>query len=104
MGQNSTNLGIGCLYYVRVPDHAMVIAYDKKMRNAEELCRMENIAFIAVVAESLGRLNPVAVEQLRSLGRALSLSWGGGGYCPPHLKDLPDPHEEAGLPRAQQDP
>ena len=51
----------------------MVIAYGKKVRDAEKLCRRENIAFIPVVAESLGGLHPVAVEQLRRLGRTLSL-------------------------------
>ena len=56
------------------PGHTMVITYEKKVRDAEELCRRDNFAFIPVVAESLGGLHPVAVEQLRRLERALSVT------------------------------
>ena len=36
------------------PVHAMTVAYENKCRIAEELCREQEIAFIPVVAESLG--------------------------------------------------
>ena len=50
-----------------IASHAMVIAYNKKARDAEKLCRRENIAFIPVVSESLGSLHPVPLKQLRRL-------------------------------------
>ena len=46
------------------------------MRGAGELCRREGIAFIPVVAESLGGLHPTAVDQLRRLARGVSMKTG----------------------------
>ena len=40
------------------PGQAMVIAYDKKMRDREELCSRENVVFIPVVADSLVNSTP----------------------------------------------
>ena len=40
-------------------------------RVAEELCREQEIAFIPVVAESLGGWHQVALDQFRKLGSAL---------------------------------
>ena len=44
--------------------------------SAGELCRREGIAFIPVVAESLGGLHPTAVEQLRRLARGVAMKTG----------------------------
>ena len=56
--------------------HPKTFAYDRKVRGAGELCRREGIAFIPVVAESLGGLHPTAVEQLRRLARGVSMKTG----------------------------
>ena len=58
------------------PGHAMNIAYDRKVAGAGEQCRQQGIAFIPVVAESLGGWHPVAVEQIRKLGSALARHTG----------------------------
>ena len=48
------------------PGHAMAVAYDAKMSGAFHLCRQENIAFIPIVAESLGGRHPAATAKFRS--------------------------------------
>ena len=58
------------------PGYALTFAYDRKVRGAGELCRREGIAFIPVVAESLGGLHPTAVEQLRRLARGVAMKTG----------------------------
>ena len=55
------------------PGFALTYAYDRKVRDAGELCRWEGLAFIPVVAESLGGLHPTAVDQLRRLARGVSM-------------------------------
>ena len=55
------------------PGFALTYAYDRKVRDAGELCRREGIAFILVVAESLGGLHPMVVDQLRRLARGVSI-------------------------------
>ena len=58
------------------PGHAMTVAYENKCRIAEELCREKEIAFIPVVAESLGGWHQVALDQFRKLGSALARHTG----------------------------
>ena len=42
------------------------------MRGAAELCRVEGLAFVLIVAESLGGFHPVAIEQLKRIASALA--------------------------------
>ena len=58
------------------PGYALNIAYDRKVAGAGEQCRLQGIAFIPVVAESLGGWHPVAAEQIRKLGSALARHTG----------------------------
>ena len=58
------------------PGHAMVVAYENKCRVTEELCREQGIAFIPIVAESLGGWHQVALDQFRKLGSALARHTG----------------------------
>ena len=50
------------------PGYALTFAYDRKVRGG--------IAFISVVAESLGGLHPTAVDQLRRLARGVATKKG----------------------------
>ena len=54
------------------PGHALTLAYSNKMRGAADQCDQQRIAFIPVVAESLGGWHKVGMEQLRKLGSALA--------------------------------
>ena len=54
----------------------MNLAYDRKVAGAGEQCRQQGIAFIPIVAESLGGWHPVAAEQIRKLGSALARHTG----------------------------
>ena len=72
---------ICCKYHIwaraaTTPGHAMVVAYENKCRVTEELCREQGIAFIPIVAESLGGWHQVAMEQFRKLGSALARHTG----------------------------
>ena len=58
------------------PGFALTLAYKNKMRGTAEQCDQQGIAFIPVVAESLGGLHKVALEQLRKLGSALARHTG----------------------------
>ena len=58
------------------PGHAMSVAYERKMRGAGELCRGQGIAFIPVVAESLGGLHGIAVREIKKIGAALARHTG----------------------------
>ena len=60
----------------KTPGYALNVAYDRKVTGAGEQCRQQGIAFIPVVAESLGGWHPVAVEQIRKLGSALARHTG----------------------------
>ena len=51
-------------------------AYDRKVAAVGELCQQQGIAFIPIVAESLGGWHPTAVEQLQKLGSALARQTG----------------------------
>ena len=58
------------------PGYALSYAYNNKMRVTAELCDQQGIAFIPVVAESMGGWHKVALEQLRKLGSALARHTG----------------------------
>ena len=58
------------------PGYAMTIAYSNKMRGTADLCDQQGIAFIPVVAESMGGWHKVALEQLKKLGSALARHTG----------------------------
>ena len=61
-------------------------AYDRKVRDAGELCRREGIAFIPVVAESLGGVPPHGGGPAEAAGQGgLDEDWGGGGTAFNHL-------------------
>ena len=58
------------------PGYALTLAYNNKMRGAADQCDQQGIAFIPVVAESLGGWHKVGLEQLRKLGSALARHTG----------------------------
>ena len=58
------------------PGHALTMAYREKMRITADQCDQQGIAFIPVVAESLGGWHKVGLEQLRKLGSALARHTG----------------------------
>ena len=58
------------------PGSAMTYAFNNKMRGTAELCDQQGIAFIPVVAESMGGWHKVAMEQLKKLGSALARHTG----------------------------
>lgn len=69
--QNLTRAGAAV-----TPGHAAAVAYDRKVRGAGELCQAQGIAFIPIVAESLGGWHSVAVVQLKKIGSALARHTG----------------------------
>ena len=56
----------------------MNVAYNRKMAGAWDQCRAANIAFIPIVAESLGGWHQVAVDQIKKLARCLATHTGQG--------------------------
>ena len=56
--------------------HALTVAYNRKMRDAAEVCRRQGITFLPLAAESLGGWHPVAEEQVRKLAGAISRHTG----------------------------
>ena len=54
------------------PGHAASVTYDSKLRGAAELCKAEGLAFIPIVAESLGGFHSVAVQHLKKIASALA--------------------------------
>merc|ERR1712015_215202 len=77
------------------PGYALTFAYNRKVHGAGELCRREGIAFISVVAESLGGLHPTAVDQLRRLARGVATKTGeegGDSLKPLAEQNLDVPH------------
>ena len=46
------------------------------MRGTADLCDQQGIAFIPIVAESMGGLHKIAIQQLRKLGSALARHTG----------------------------
>ena len=65
----------------------MVIAYEKKVRDAEELC---SGGVPARPPPSGGGATDKAGEGIVPPHQAA----GGGGSCPTHIKDLPDLHDD----------
>ena len=47
-----------------------------KLRGAEDLCRQQGLAFLPLVAESLGAWHPSAQKQVKKLGSALARHTG----------------------------
>ena len=58
------------------PGYALSYAYTNKMRGTADLCDQQGIAFIPIVAESMGGLHNIAIQQLRKLGSALARHTG----------------------------
>ena len=57
------------------PGYALSYAYNN-MQVTADLCDQQGIAFIPVVAESMGGWHRIALEQLRKLGSALARHTG----------------------------
>ena len=55
---------------------ALDVAYNRKLKSAEELCRRQGLAFIPLAAESLGGWHRVAEAEVRKLGSALGRHTG----------------------------
>ena len=60
----------------KTPHHAMTVAFEIKCRVTEDLCWEQRMAFIPVVAESLGGWHKVASEQFHKLSSALARHTG----------------------------
>lgn len=60
----------------REPGHALNFAHDRKLRGAEEECQQQGIAFLPLVAESLGGWRPCAEKEVKKLGSALARHTG----------------------------
>ena len=58
------------------PGHSLTFAYDRKMREAGELCRQQGIAFVPLAMESLGGWHEVTVAQVKKLASSLSRQTG----------------------------
>ena len=69
--QNLTRAGAAA-----TPGHAASVAYDRKVRGAGELCQAQGLAFIPIVAESLGGWHSEAVVQIKKIGSALARHTG----------------------------
>ena len=57
-------------------EFGILVTNANKMRGTAELCDQQGIAFIPIVAESMGGWHKVALEQLRKLGSALARHTG----------------------------
>ena len=60
----------------REPGHALNFAHDRKLRGAEEDCQQQGIAFLPLVAESLGGWHQCAEREVKKLGSALARHTG----------------------------
>ena len=58
------------------PGSALTYAFNIKMGGTAELCDQQGIAFIQVIAESMGGWHKMAMEQLKKLGSALARHTG----------------------------
>ena len=58
------------------PGFALDYAHGNKVRGAEEECRAQGIAFLPMVAESLGGWHNVAEREVKKLGAALARHTG----------------------------
>ena len=56
--------------------NALNFAHDRKLRGAEEECRQQGIAFLLLVAESLGGWHQCAEREVKKLGSALARHTG----------------------------
>ena len=56
--------------------HALNHAYDRKVNEAEELCRRQGIAFLPLVAETFGGWHAGAEREVKKLGAALARHTG----------------------------
>ena len=54
------------------PGYPLNFAYDRKIRGAEADCRQQGIAFLPMVAESMGGWRPTAEREMKKLGSALA--------------------------------
>ena len=52
------------------PGHALGVAFNRKMRGAEEECLRQGIRFMPVVAETLGGWDKVAIREIKKLAAA----------------------------------
>ena len=58
------------------PGHALTVAYNRKMTQSAEACRLEGIVFIPMAAETFGGWHESAVLQVKKLGSALARHTG----------------------------
>ena len=58
------------------PGFALTFAHERKVRGAEEDCRRQGIAFIPLVAESMGGWHVSAEREIKKLGSALARHTG----------------------------
>ena len=58
------------------PGFALTFAHERKVRGAEEECRRQGIAFLPLVAESMGGWHASAEKEVKKLGSALALHTG----------------------------
>ena len=58
------------------PGFALDYAFNNKVRGAEEDCRAQGIAFLPILAESLGGWHNVAEREVKKLGAALARHTG----------------------------
>ena len=57
--------------------HALQFAFNRKMRQADDLCRQQGIKFIPIVAETLGGWDKVAIAEVKKLMAAKVRHLGG---------------------------
>ena len=68
------------------PGYALYFAHQRKMRGAAEDCQQQGLAFVPLVAESLGGWHDSALAHIRKLGTALALHTGqSDGEASSHL-------------------
>ena len=58
------------------PGYPLNFVYDRKIRGAEADCRQQGIAFLPMVAESMGGWHPTAEREVKKLGSALARHTG----------------------------
>ena len=56
---------------------ALQFAYNRKMREADDICRQQGIKFIPIVAETLGGWDNVAIAEVKKLMAAKVRHLGG---------------------------
>ena len=58
------------------PGHALNFAYDRKLRGTWEDCERQGIAFLPIVAESMGGWHATAEKEVKKMGSALARHTG----------------------------